>query len=185
MDEDYHSYQIYQHRFPLLVAPEEVPPKCSTCNELKEQCQKMYKALDTLQRYCTVLLKKQTTAPLRGGGSQSLTQEDWDRCSSALIELIPTGQGSSLALVQKMLSLLRDEQSNETIESLKRIVEEEVKRATEARAEQARKQEEIVELQARIVLLEQQIGSQARENTALQHRLASTIKTALDKKMSI
>ena len=157
MDEDYHSYQIYQHRFPVLVPPEQVPSKCSTCNELKAQCQKMYEALDTLQRYCTVLLKKQTTAPLRGGGaSQSLTQEDWDRCSSALVELIPTGQDSSLALVQKMLSLLRDEQSSETTESLKRIVEEEVKRATTARAEQTRKDEEIVELQARIVLLEQQ-----------------------------
>lgn len=182
MDADYHAfaYQIYQNRFPMLVPPELVPSTCPTCKTLKVQCQKMYEALDTLQRYCTVLLQKQTPTLQGGGGNDDdMTQEDWDRCSSALVQLIPTGRTSSLGLVQKMLTLLREESTNETVDALKNMVQTEMERLAKVQQEQKEKDDQIRDLQAKMVLLEQKAGTLARENAALKHKVVASMRTPL------
>ena len=141
----------------------------------------MYDALDILQRYCTVLLQKQTPT-LRGGGGNdngAMMQEDWDRCSSALVQLIPTGQTSSLGLVQKMLTLLREESTNETMDALKNMVETEMEQLAKVQQEQKEKDDQIRDLQAKMVLLEQKAGTLARENAALKHKVVASMRTPL------
>lgn len=140
----------------------------------------MYEALDILQRYCTVLLQKQPT--LQGGGANddgAMTQEDWNRCSSALVQLIPTGQTSSLGLIQKMLTLLREEPSNETMGALKNMIETEIEQVAKVQQEQKEKDDQIRDLQAKMVLLEEKAGTLARENAALKHKVVASMRTPL------
>ena len=65
------------------------------------------------------------------------------------------------------------------MDALKNMVETEMEQLAKVQQEQKEKDDQIRDLQAKMVLLEQKAGTLARENAALKHKVVASMRTPL------
>ncbi len=113
---------------------------------LQAQCDRMYRALDVMQKYCVLLLRRPTMESaeefISGEEYQDkgkLLSSEWDQCSLAVATILKeagTGSDASLHLVKKLLEITGEDPGVKAfveteLESIKKEREKTAKRIFE------------------------------------------------------